>query len=204
MKWRIVEKDLTQIPKTGSYSNWKPQLADEAKYQCVYCCIHESNFGGIRNFHVEHYKPQSKFPTLKDAYSNLFYACGVCNIFKSDDWPGELASDDFSQAGYPDPSRVDYGQLLKVDRFSGIVSSGSSTGKYLIERLHLNRPHLIGLRAWAELVLRLEQVNDEFKILIDVGIPSSESGATMRTLQAIAELLIQLTKVRPYAPDQIK
>lgn len=204
MKWRLVDKKSVKAPTTGVYGDWKPQLAQEAECQCVYCCIHEANFGGIRNFHVEHYKPQSKFPALKNTYNNLFYACGVCNVFKSNDWPNELANGDFSQIGYPDPSQVEYGQFLTVDPYSGVVNSESVTGKYIIERLHLNRPHLIGLRAWSELVRRLEQVNDDFRVLIDAGIPGQESEAVMRTLHAINSLMLQLTKVRPYAPDQLK
>lgn len=204
MKWRLIDKKSVQAPKVGSYGDWKPQLAQEAEYQCVYCCIHEVQFGGIRNFHVEHYKPQSKFPALKDTYSNLFYACGVCNIFKSNDWPRELATGDFSQAGYPDPSQVDYEQFLKVDKYSGVVASGNITGKYVIERLHLNRPHLIGLRAWAELFRRLEQVTAEIAVLVDAGIPASETKAVMRTLGDLSSLMLKLTRVRPYAPDQLK
>lgn len=204
MKWRKIDKVSVLAPKTGSYSDWKPQLAEEAQCQCVYCCIHESDFGGIRNFHVEHYKPQSKFPLLKNTYSNLFYACGICNIFKSNDWPNELVGGDFSQFGYPDPSQVDYGQFLIIDQYTGTLSSESVAGKYVIERLHLNRPHLIGLRAWSELVRRLEQVNTEFKVLIDSGFAASDSEAVMRALHAINALMLKLTKVRPYAPDQLK
>lgn len=204
MKWRLVDKKSVQSPTTGTYSDWKPQLAQEAKCQCVYCCIHESHFGGIRNFHVEHYKPQSKFPTLKNTYSNLFYACGVCNVFKSNDWPCELPNGDLSQAGYPDPSQVDYGQFLSVDQYSGVATSESRAGKYIIERLHLNRPHLIGLRAWSALVRRLETVNAEFKALVDTGVPELETAAVMRSLVAINSLMLQLAKVRPYAPDQLR
>lgn len=204
MKWRKIDKEAVQAPATGTYRDWKPQLAEEAKCQCVYCCIHEADFGGIRNFHVEHYKPQSMFPALKNAYNNLFYACGVCNVFKSDDWPSELASGDLSQIGYPDPARVDYSQFLRVNQHSGVVASDCVTGKYVIERLHLNRPHLIGLRAWTELIRRLDQVNAEIKALVDVGIPASESEAVMRTLLDINSLMLQLTRARPYAPDQLK
>ena len=204
MKWRLIDKTSVQAPTTGTYGDWKPQLAQEASYQCVYCCIHEAKFGGIRNFHVEHYKPQSKFLALKNTYSNLFFSCGVCNVFKSDDWPGELTSGDFSKVGYPDPSRVDYSQFLQVDRYSGVVSSATVTGKYVIERLHLNRPHLVGLRAWTYLFLRLEQAVAELKVLLDKGIPVSENESVMRNLIAINDLMFQMTKARPYAPDQLR
>ncbi len=203
MKWRLIDKKSVQAPKTGSYGDWKPQLAQEGEYQCVYCCIHEASFGGIRNFHVEHYRPQSKFSTLKNTYSNLFYACGVCNILKSDDWPRELIKGDFTQSGYPDPSQVDYGHILEVNHHSGVVTSNSITGKYIIERLHLNRPHLIGLRAWSEIIQRLKRVNIEISVLIDAGIKGSECEAVMRTLLDINSLMFQLASIRPYAPDQL-
>ena len=204
MKWRIIDKKSAILPKSGSYGDWKPQLAQEAQYQCVYCCIHESNFGGFRNFHVEHYRPKSKFPTLENAYNNLFYSCAICNAFKGNDWPVDMADGDFSQAGYPDPSQVDYSWILKVDYFSGFVTSDIISGKYVIERLYLNRPHLIGLRALTDLIRRFEEMIAEFSVLMEKGVPDSEVRSVIGVLQQIAILMIKLNKARPYAVDQIR
>jgi hypothetical protein len=204
MKWRIIKKNPSQTPSTGSYSDWKPQLAKEANFQCVYCCIHEANFGGIRNFHVEHLKPQSKFPTLINSYSNLFYACGVCNVFKSNDWPNDLAGDDFSKAGYPDPSQVDYNEFIEINSHNGSLTSKSPAGKYVIERLHLNRPHLVSLRAWTKLIERLKNINTEITEIINTGATPTETDAIIQTLLSINTLLFKLNNSRPYSPDQLR
>ena len=63
MNWIIIVKDPERLPRRGNYRNqeWKQQLAEKGHNQCVYCAIHENIMGGIRNFHVEHYRPKSIF-----------------------------------------------------------------------------------------------------------------------------------------------
>ena len=65
-----------------------------------------------KGFHIDHFAPQSKFPSqpcrIHD-YSNLVYSCPVCNIAKSNAW----ASDDIdvpilNGKGFIDPSAPDY------------------------------------------------------------------------------------------------
>ena len=92
MKWFRIPKESSPLPKSGKYySDWKEDLSKEGKEQCVYCSVNINTFGGIRNFHVEHYRPKAKdkFPHLEHVYSNLFFACSICNGFKSDDWKNE-------------------------------------------------------------------------------------------------------------------
>jgi 5-methylcytosine-specific restriction endonuclease McrA len=105
MNWRRIPKEKTVQPKKGRYSDWKEILAEEGFNQCVYCAIPDACFGGIRNFHVEHYRPKSKFEKLENDIKNLFYACAICNTFKGDDWPGEPEKDFFAPC-YPDPSLI--------------------------------------------------------------------------------------------------
>src|SRR5690606_2049579 len=114
--------ESTELPKHGSkYSDWKPELAREGFHQCVYCTISDASFGGIRNFHVEHYKPKglAQFAHLENDFSNLFYACAICNTFKSDDWTDPV--DDYSVGCYPDPSKKSYAELFNVDYSSAVV-----------------------------------------------------------------------------------
>ena len=138
MRWFRVLKGPS--PDTGAYRDWKERLAEEARHQCVYCAIEEGRFGGYRNFHVEHFRPKSRFPALEHSYPNLFYACAVCNAFKSNDWIECVLSPDV--ACYPDPSARDYGELLAVGTAGQIEGKGLA-GKYIVERLFLNRPQLL-------------------------------------------------------------
>lgn len=145
MNWRRIPKESTPIPSRGTvYSDWKTELAVEGIHQCVYCTIIESSFGGIRNYHVEHYKPKglSKFAVLENTFSNLFYACAICNSFKSDDWPAD-PKHDCSIDCYPDPSLKNYGELFLVDRTTALIGGKNVTGTYILNKLYLNRPQLI-------------------------------------------------------------
>lgn len=144
MNWKRISKEVSIAPTVGTYSDWKPQLSVEGFHQCVYCTISENSFGGIRNFHVEHYRPKGlpEFRHLENVYSNLFYACAICNSFKSNDWPAEPNAN-FDNPFYPDPSVVDYGLLFKVDISTGLIDNKNITGSYLINKLYLNRPQLI-------------------------------------------------------------
>lgn len=74
MNWKRIPKENSSQPSTGTYKDWKELLSVEGFHQCVYCSISEAEFGGIRNFHVEHYKPKSlpAFASLVNTYTNLF------------------------------------------------------------------------------------------------------------------------------------
>ena len=160
MKWHRINKDPTTFPKNGHYQDWKAPLREEAKYQCVYCCIGEGVFGGYRNFHIEHYKPKSIFEILEHNYGNLFYACCICNVFKGDDWPAEPASD-FSNFSYPDPSKVDYSELFEYESTTGYVLGKFTASKYMQERLYLNRPQLVQERRLQTILGKCSSIKEE-------------------------------------------
>jgi hypothetical protein len=204
--WRKIGKPypLPDAP-AGGYRAWKPDLAREANARCVYCCIHESKFGGARNFHVEHYRPKSLRPDLKDNYGNPFYACAICNCFKSDDWPADPVEGDLDGPGYPDPSLTDYSTFLEVERTTGLVRSHCRTGKYLIERLHLNRAQMTGLR----MVLgQLDRLNAVVKLIGQFSlagqIPSEMKDQVIDMLVNVAQLNQKISSARPYAEGETR
>lgn len=143
MKWKRIPKENTIQPGSGKYSDWKHILAEEGFHQCVYCALHDATFGE-RNFHVEHYKPKSKyrFRHLEHNIKNLFYACPVCNIFKSDSWP-RAPKKDHSVEAYPNPSKCDYSDLFDVTVATGEITGKYTASKFIVVRLHLNREQLI-------------------------------------------------------------
>jgi hypothetical protein len=67
----------------GDYSAYKPHFQAEFRRKCVYCRISDG-LKGYEGFGVDHYLPKSKFPALTTAWSNLFYACNVCNTAKGE------------------------------------------------------------------------------------------------------------------------
>lgn len=49
-----------------------------------YCCYCESNISTVTTEHIEHRKPQSRFPEETFEWENLHLACPDCNGYKSD------------------------------------------------------------------------------------------------------------------------
>lgn len=163
MLWTIISKTHKE-DEVKDYRNEKDKLAKEGNYKCVYCCINESSFGGTRNFHVEHYRPKSKFSFLANKYSNLFYACSICNCFKGNDWPNE-PNDEFNKSFYPDPSLLDYSKIINIDFNSGILSGENKTSNYLIHKLFLNRPQLLLERRHYALSQKFNLLLTKFELL---------------------------------------
>jgi hypothetical protein len=167
MKWKRVPKENSKQPASGTYSDWKEILAHEGSHQCVYCAIPEPRFGGIRNFHVEHYRPKGirRFRKLTNDISNLYFACAICNTFKGDDWPSE-PDPTFCTHCFPDPSITDYSDIF-TSRDDGQVEGRYAASQYLTEKLFLNRPQLIYERRYASLVGRLKAATEDIAPIID-------------------------------------
>jgi hypothetical protein len=131
------------VPQQSSYQRYKRYLRDDFFYACGYCGFHENEHGGPRFFTVEHYRPKSRFPALRNAYSNLIYACSVCNGYKGDDWPAEEPLK--AGKGYLDPCEHDLAEHIRPaadDRVKG----SSPVGAYMVARLLLNREQLRTVR----------------------------------------------------------
>jgi len=208
MKWKRIPKEQSSQPAAGVYSDWKEILAREGFFQCVYCAIHESCFGGTRNFHVEHYRPKKKFRSLENDIKNLFYACPICNTFKGDDWPNE-PRDDFSTPSYPDPSKIDYSSIFnKYD--SGKIEGNFLASKYMVEKMYLNRPQLVIERRIYLAYLKLEIYEKIFREIIPI-LEEREDRRARHFLAEIAnqfvgmsELQRKIREIRPYEPEDVK
>lgn len=208
MKWFRIAKETSPRPTSGStYHDWKEHLLTEGNNQCVYCAININSFGGIRNFHVEHYKPKAKdkFPELINEYSNLFVACSICNCFKSDDWPDE-PSTLLNNHAFPDPSKIDYCNFLEHNNHA-VVESNHVTGRYIIQKLFLNRPQLILERRSYYLNEELKRESEKLK---NIGLQlkdqyNSDPGIdAMLIMIETTILLIDGNYINPYTNEQIR
>lgn len=202
MKWFQVDKSGTKQPEEGTYRNWKTLLSEEGRHQCVYCAIHERQFGGFRNFHVEHYQPRKTFPELTNSIYNLFYACGICNSFKGSSWPADPV-EDHSVATFPYPAFVDYSQIITIQEDCSLRSSVPA-GQFLIERLYLNRPQLLQLRSFFRLLDRLTVLTNEVDTLTKAQVTSNAPlQALVSELTAAMRLLIEANKIIPYSENDV-
>ncbi len=191
-------------PSVADYSAWKECLADEAAHQCIYCDLHDAVFGGMRNYHVEHFRPKKHFPDLRQHYPNLYYACCVCNAYKGEDW---LEGDTAETAGYLDPCVIDYGVVFAVDQ-SGLVTSDVVAGRYMIARLHLNRPHMLQERRlerfhrrWRGAMVALESVFSGGAGKVG---EASVASTLLRVHSGISAILSELRALTPYSRDQLR
>lgn len=208
MNWFRVPKELTAYPVKGKYySDWKEDLLLEGCGQCVYCTININSFGGVRNFHIEHYRPKAKdkFPNLEHDFSNLFFACSICNCFKSDDWPNEPSSK-LDNNAFPDPSKISYADFLVQDE-KHLIKSGFITGEYLIQKLFLNRPQLILERKCYILHQELKKETEKLKIITQAIKEQENENPIIDALIIMINtnyILISEKYVNPYTSLQIK
>jgi hypothetical protein len=206
MQWYLILKNTEKQPDKGTYSDWKPIVAEECFYQCVYCAIHESQFGGIVNYHIDHFRPKSLFAALINDLANLYYACPICNRFKSDDWPDEPSLDKVS---YPEPCKVDYNTLFEFDDKYSLIGLFTAS-KYLIHRLYLNRAQLIFERRETAMRKKVGQLITEIQAMIGqlADADLKDAYATLSKIDSVKNNLIGLDevrrKVRPYVTGDIK
>jgi len=204
VRWPVIVRKGRSQPPTGRWHEWKEIIAGHCEGQCIYCAIHESRFGGIRNFHVEHFRPKSNeaFAHLEDDINNLYLACAICNVLKSDDWPGEPAAD-HSAPAYPDPFITDYNSLFAISASTREVYSPTVAGSYLIERLILNRPQLLLERRFEAMLLFQEEFEDWIESCLDQ-ITRAEQEETMATLLEVSRSARKAIKSRPYRDSDTK
>lgn len=211
MRWRQVRRDPTAPRQVSDYRMAKPDIARDCSFQCVYCATMEADLGGIRVFHVEHYRPKSKFPNLQKVYSNLYYACPICNIYKGADWPGD-PTEDLGEPSYPDPEQLDYCELFSLDASSLEVDGRHVASKYLANRVCLNRPHLITLRRYRRFMDRLDAAAKRAEELADCFLAGKAPNASQavlfaRALKALSNLTSENTQAstaRPYRMEDLR
>jgi hypothetical protein len=208
MQWFRIPKESSTKPNTGKYySDWKEPLSIEGRGQCVYCTISLRSFGGIRNFHVEHYRPKgaNKFPELENEYSNLFFACSICNGFKGDDWKSE-PSTYLDNNAYPDPSKVNYSEFLFQTNLY-LIDSKYITGRYIIQKLFLNRPQLILERKSFYLHEILKKEAEKLKDIVVEIKKQEKTNPFVDSLITASETIILLIGekyINPYEQAQIQ
>lgn len=206
MDWFIVPR-MRPKPTTGVYSDWKPVIAVNCRHQCVYCTVPESEYGGIDNFHVEHFRPKSLFGTLENDIDNLFIACAICNRFKSDEWPGDPHVQG-ATATFLDPAIADYHSHIELSP-DATLAGRTVAGVYVIERLYLNRPQLIVSRRYRKALRLIDSAVSTFNSTLNelsaLGSDGHEiiSEIAQASLR-INQLQVQLAQATPYQANEIK
>ncbi len=126
------EDRQTRGPDPGPFADhrsYKVHLQREFRRKCVYCRISDG-IKGYEGFGVDHYLPRSKFPALVVVWSNLFYACNVCNVWKGESVP-------LPERFLPNPCEHRMADHLQYrDR---AIETYTPHGEWLKELLHLDQ-----------------------------------------------------------------
>jgi uncharacterized protein (TIGR02646 family) len=109
------------------HRSYKPHLQREFRRKCVYCRTPDG-LKGAEGFGVDHYQPRFKFPHLSLEWSNLFYACNVCNT-----WKGESVST--AELFLPNPCEHRMSEHLQYREAD--VETYTPYGEWLAELVHL-------------------------------------------------------------------
>ena len=128
----------TDISIKSKYTAYKVDLRTDFLKKCGYCGTADYYSGGQRGFHIDHFAPKIKFAHLINEYKNLVYCCPICNLGKSDDWPGDDPKTSFlNDIGYVDPCLPLYLDHIARDK-SGQIVALTNLGKYIHTKLKLN------------------------------------------------------------------
>ncbi|VVH65429.1 hypothetical protein BSPLISOX_191 [uncultured Gammaproteobacteria bacterium] len=145
-----VQKTKPTRTCTKSYSNYpsfKQYLKNDFNNRCGYCDDPDLHYGQEISYHIDHFKPKSKFPKLETNYKNLVYSCPYCNRAKSNKWK--------AKNGFIDPCSQEYDENLQRDD-KGEIQSITERGEYIFQnlRLYLKRHKLI----WALAILEKKKL----------------------------------------------
>ncbi|MFT8362719.1 MAG: HNH endonuclease [Sporolactobacillus sp.] len=170
-------------PQGIRYNNpiMRKYLREHSDYSCAYCTITESESPGA-TFHIDHFKPRSKFPIFKDECINLRYCCPRCNLMKSDSWITEdegCIRDCKNCHTKPclknmyrliDAYCEDPNHFLVLGKDDILLpKNGSKPAIHTIKCLRLNRPQLIKLRKIRRILnLWKKELEDEKKYALEI------------------------------------
>ena len=110
------------------------------RHRCGYCGVSETETGG--DLTVDHYRPVSRGGD--DDEANLVYCCFRCNTYKGDFFP---TADDVRRGLHIlHPLRDPVTSHLRENEETGQLGPLTTTGRFHVELLRLNRPQLVELR----------------------------------------------------------
>ncbi|SHN92932.1 HNH endonuclease [bacterium endosymbiont of Bathymodiolus sp. 5 South] len=137
-----IKPTRTCAKSYSDYRSFRGYLKGDFNNRCGYCDDPDLHCGQEISYHIDHFKPKSKFPKLETNYDNLVYSCPYCNRAKSDKWK--------EKNGFIDPCSREYDENLQRND-KGEIQSTTERGKYIVQnlQLYLRRHKLI----WALAIL---------------------------------------------------
>lgn len=120
---------------------YKPFLRSLFGCRCAYCHRHDDCFGGEDAATVDRFKPEERFSALRFEWSNLYYACHLCNCHYKRHFPSVIEEAEGKRFVDPCAEDPDNHFRIALDALTGDFSHVrflSEAGKYTVFRLKLN------------------------------------------------------------------
>jgi uncharacterized protein (TIGR02646 family) len=132
-------------PDPGPLANaaqYKPHLRPLFRRRCAYCRTPDDRLGGEDGMTVDHFKSEKWYPQLRTEWSNLYYACPICNSHYKKDHP--KPEEEAEGKRFVDPCREDpddHFRLVCDPETSDLcrVRPLSPAAHYTVFRLNFNR-----------------------------------------------------------------
>ena len=177
--FRNLSPKRTCAKKYSTYQAYKPHLAEDFNHRCGYTDCSDQWFGGVNNFHIDHFIPWKKYqetnPALKTDYSNLVYSCSHVNIAKSD-----------KEGAFLDPCNEDYNTHFQRSD-DGTIVPITPQAKYMSDalKLHLQRYKIIWM---------LDQLEEKMKALSELAQKTQNQEAK----NLLPEVVLEYFKYKVY------
>ena len=136
-----VELEYESLPPT-TRDAMRSRLYTEQTGQCVYCGRRIS-LDAHGKFHVEHFRPRSKYPDLHLDHANLFLSCGPKGEHGSGQTCGDFKGDWFEEECHVPPAPESCAEQFRFRSSGHIAGRGASEAEKMIEVLNLNHPALV-------------------------------------------------------------
>lgn len=123
-------KRRQEIEHRSDYHAYLPELQEDFKHICGYCG--KSEMVTKNAFEPDHFVPVKYAKNRINDYTNLVYACFVCNRKKSAKWLSEDQDIQFVNGkGFVDPASKDYDVHLERT-LEGDIIGRTSAGEYMV------------------------------------------------------------------------
>ena len=128
-----------QQPERGATEK---SLFAEQTGQCVYCG-REISLNQNQRYHIEHFRPRSKYPNLQIEYANLFLSCGPDSDRGARNTCGHHKGDWFEEDCHIPPVPEVCAERFRFRSLGQVSGDGSPEANKMIWTLNLNHHGLV-------------------------------------------------------------
>ena len=167
--WKGIQRDNGIEPGYRSLPRPERRAAVNSLYaeqtgQCVYCG-RKVSLDRLREYHIEHFRPRSRYPELELDYSNLFLSCGPASEDGTRETCGNRKDDWFEEDCHVPPAPESCAERFRFRLSGEIAGDTSPEADKMIQVLNLNHP---------ELMTERQVVIEDLERELNTGVPLGE------------------------------